>query len=373
MAEEKDYYKILGVEKNATKEEIKKAYKQLAKKYHPDLNKESDAEHKFKEVNEAASILADDQKRQKYDQYGSKAFSGGGGPEGFDFSGMGSNFDFGDIFDAFFGGGGNSHFGGRGRNRDQAGSDLRYDLTISLEEAAEGVKKDLKIRKRVSCNHCKGLGGKDIETCKTCHGQGMVRQTRRTAFGIFQTTTACPDCNGNGKQTKHPCSHCEGTGISVDTVHIKVDIPTGVENEMRLRVQGEGDAGARGAGAGDLYVFITVTEHEFFSREGADLHLAIPISFVQATLGTEIEVPTLFGRGKLKIPAGTQTGTIFRLREKGMPELHSHHQGDELITVTVEIPKKLNSKQKQALEEFAKASGDDVQPQKGLFAKIFGR
>lgn len=373
MNDDKDFYKILGVEKNASKEEIKKAYKKLAKKYHPDLNKDDPkAESKFKEVNEAASILGDDQKRQQYDQLGSAAFKNGGAG-GFNYSnfGGGGSFDFGDIFDQFFGGG-RSPFGGR-RRSNQPGSDLRQDITISLEEAAEGVQKELKVRKRVACEYCGGMGGSGAETCSTCHGQGMVRQARRTAFGIFQTTGACPDCNGTGKKFRHVCEHCNGNGVSIKTVHIKVDIPAGVEDNVRLRVSGEGDAGLKGGEPGDLYVFISVEEHEYFEREGEDLHLSIPISFVQATLGTEIEVPTLFGKAKLKIPSGTQTGTTFRLRDKGMPALRSTHRGDQMVTVDVDVPKRLNNKQKRALEAFAEASGDEVQPQKTLFKKIFGK
>lgn len=380
MSDDKDYYKILGVEKNASKEEIKKAYKKLAKKYHPDLNKEAGSEAKFKEINEAASILGNDQKRQQYDQFGSAAFKNGGpggfGGGGFDFSGFrqGGSFDFEDIFDAFFGGGGGSMGGGRRRQRaHQPGSDLRTDLTITLEQAAEGLEKELKVRRRVACEKCEGQGGFDKQTCPTCGGQGAVRQAQRTPFGTFATTVACPDCKGSGESFGKLCDDCDGAGVVMDTQRIKVEIPTGVEDGMRLRVAGEGDAGLRGAPAGDLYVFISIKEHDYFVRDGEDLRLDIPISFVQAALGDDIDVPTLFGKAKLKIPAGTQTGTTFRLKGKGMPVLHHSSNGDQLVTVTVEVPEKLSNKQKKALEEFAKASGESVTPQKSLFKKIFGK
>ncbi|MFP4524338.1 MAG: molecular chaperone DnaJ [Candidatus Woesearchaeota archaeon] len=381
MAEDKDYYEILGVSKDASKEDIKKAYKRLAKKYHPDLNKDNpEAEQKFKEVNEAASVLGDEKKRQQYDQFGSAAFKNGGqgGPggfSGFDFSGFqGGGFDFEDIFDAFFGGGGGGPFGGRRRRQEeQRGSDLRYDMTITLEEAAEGVEKEVKVRKRVPCKECGGAGGSGVETCGTCHGNGVVRQTKRTPFGVFATTGPCPTCGGAGKTFREPCQACDATGVQTDTVTIKVDIPAGVDDGMRLRVPGEGDAGLKGAPAGDLYVFISVEEHEYFERDGDDLKLEVPISFVQAALGDDIEVPTLQGRASLKIPAGTETGTTFRLRSKGMPRLRGGGFGDQLVTVRVEVPKRLSSKQKRALEEFAEASGDSVEPQKGFFKKIFGK
>ncbi|MBN1275503.1 molecular chaperone DnaJ [Candidatus Woesearchaeota archaeon] len=371
---EKDYYDILGVGRDASKEDVKKAYKRLAKKYHPDLNKDDpDAERKFKEVNEAASVLGDEQKREQYDRLGADAFKNGtGGFSGFDFSGFGraQGFDFEDIFDTFFGGRG---FGSRRRGADQPGADLRYDLSVTLEEAAEGVQKEFKVRKRVPCERCGGLGGTGMETCRTCHGQGVVRQARRTAFGVFQTTIACPECDGSGRRFEETCDACGGSGVETKAVRIKVEVPAGVEDGVRLRVQGEGDAGLRGGEPGDLYVFVTVEEHEHFVREGVDLRLVIPVSFVQATLGAEIEVPTLFGRAKLKIPAGTQTGTTFRLGGKGLPSLRGSRRGDQLVTVEVDVPRRLNGRQQRSLEAFAETLGEGVRPQQSLFEKIFKR
>lgn len=377
MADEKNYYKILGVEKGASKEDIKKAYKKLAKKYHPDINKDEGATEKFKELNEAASILGDDQKRSQYDQFGSAAFQNGSGNGagygGFDFSGFGGGgVDFDDLFESFFGGG--SPFGASRRTRRrtvQKGADLREDVTITLKEAAQGVTKEISIRKRVQCDDCDGQGGKDVQTCHTCHGQGMVQQARRTPFGMFSTTTQCPACGGIGKTFKHPCKSCDATGVVMTSKTLDVEIPAGVDDGMRLRVQSEGDAGLRGGPNGDMYLFISVKPHEFFDRQGEDLHIEIPISFVQAALGDEIEVPTLFGRAKLKIPSGTETDTVFRLRDNGLPVIQSSRKGDQFVKVVVDVPKKLSSKQKKALEDFAKASGEQSTPQKSLFKRFF--
>ena len=233
------------------------------------------------------------------------------------------------------------------------------------------MRKDITMRKRQSCDSCDGAGGSGAKTCATCHGQGAVRETKRTPFGMFATTVNCPRCGGSGQTFEKTCDSCDGSGAKVDSGTVKVEIPPGVEDGMRLRVAGEGDAGIRNGGSGDLYVFISIEEHDYFTREGDDLHLEVPISFVQAARGDEIEVPTLQGKATLKIPAGTQTGTIFRLRGKGMPILQSSRHGDELIEVTVEVPEKLSSKQKKALDAFASASGSSVKPQEGFFKKIF--
>jgi len=374
----KDYYKILGVEKNASKEEIKKAYKKLAKKYHPDLNKESNASEKFKELNEAASVLGDDQKKQQYDQFGSDSFKTGGnagagayGTGGFDFSGFDFS-DFGDIFDTFFGGrrGG---FGGRKPNkRDNRGNDLRTDMELSLEEAAFGTKKQISINKKQTCKECDGEGGKDIVTCPDCHGTGHKIEAKRTVFGIFQTTRPCSTCGATGKVIKNPCKQCHGIGTENKTKKIEVDIPEGIEDNSRLRVSGEGEAGFRGGPSGDLYVVIHIKSHKFFERHNNDIYIEIPISIVQASLGTEIEVPTLDGKANLKIPSGTQPNTIFKMRGKGIPFLHSHGRGDQLVRVNVQIPEKLSKKQKELLNVFAEASGEDAEPQKSFFKKFFG-
>jgi len=362
-----DYYHILGVEKGASKDEIKKAYKTLAKKYHPDLNHEESAAEKFKEVNEAASVLGDDKKREQYDAVGHAAFQqssrGGGRPEGFDYNQFHGDFDFGDIFDMFFSG------GARGP-RTLRGDDLRYDLELTLEEAAFGAKKKVNLTKYDRCSSCKGRGGDKTETCSACHGQGMVRQARRTPFGVFQSTGPCGTCGGTGQTVKHICKDCDGEGIEHTRKTVEVTIPAGVDDGTRVRVSGEGNAGPRGSPAGDLYIFLSVEPHDVFERKGFDIHVDVPISFAQAVLGAEIEVPTLDGRSRLKVPKGTQTHTVFRLREKGVPVLQSHSRGDQYVRVVVVTPEKLTKKQEQALREFSGERSDDEKLQKGLFAKL---
>lgn len=365
----KDYYEILGVAKDATREEIKKAYKKLAKKYHPDLNKDdAEADAKFKEVNEAAAILGNEEKRRQYDSVGHNAYTQGqrqgGGAGGFDYSGFGEGMDFDDIFESFFGG-----FGGRRRRR---GDDLRYDITISLREAAKGVSRTIHVRKENMCSTCAGKGGTETTQCSTCHGQGRVRQTRSTPFGYFQTTGACPHCEGRGYQITETCTKCDGRGTVLETKELKVDIPAGVDAGTRLRMTGEGEAIPHGT-SGDLYVFIDVTPDEDFVREGDDVHLEVPISFFQATMGAEITVPTLDGKAKLKIPAGTQSGTNFRLRGKGMQHLHRSGTGDQIVTVQVVTPKKLNKKQEALLQELAEEFGEEVHPEKSLLQKLKDR
>ncbi len=366
----KDYYKILGVDKGATKEEIKKAYKKLAKKYHPDLNKESDAADKFKEINEAASVLGDEEKRAQYDRFGTADTSSGGFDyRNFSQGNFGADFDFGDIFDMFFGGG----FSGRGR-RSYRGSDLRFDIQLTLEEVAEDIEKTVKLRRMETCPKCEGTGAKsdsDITTCNNCNGTGRVTRTKRTPFGMFQTTGTCHVCNGEGKIIKNPCTKCEGKGRVLNTAQIKINIPAGVEDGMRLRVVGEGEAGLKGGPSGDLYVVIHVKEHNVFERQGDDLYVEVPISFSQAALGDTIEVPTLNGKTKLKIPNGTQSHTIFRIKAKGIPHLNSYGKGDEKVKVVVQTPEKLNKEQKELLDEFQKASGE--KPSTSFFKKIFDK
>ena len=367
----KDYYKILGVEKNATKEEIKKAYKRLAKKYHPDLNKNADAAEKFKEINEAAAVLADDEKRTQYDQYGTTAdhFKGF---EGFDFSDFVSDigdfgFDFDSIFESFFGG---SPFGSRRRRARRRGADLRYDLEITLEEAAKDTIKHIVIPRLEPCSKCHGSGAEsesDIVNCPDCGGSGMQRRTQRTPFGIFSTTTTCGKCRGQGKYIKEECAVCDGTGVVKKTRKIEIKVPTGAEEGTNLRVIKEGEAGEKGAEPGDLYIIIHVKEHEIFERHGDDIYIKIPIPFTIAALGGEIEVPTLEGKVKLKITAATQNNTIFRMKGKGIPYLHGHGTGNQNVEVIVEVPEKLSKKQKELLKEFEKES----KKKKGFLGKIF--
>lgn len=371
----KDYYQILGVDKNATKEEIKKAYKKLAKKHHPDLNKDDpEATEKFKEINEAAAVLGDDEKRAQYDQFGStyEQFSGGRGFDfsdfGFDFGGSsGGMFDFGDIFDQLFGAG----FGGgrRTRRASRRGSDLRYDIEITLEEAAEGISKNLTIPRLAKCEECNGSGAKsdsDIVECPDCGGSGAVRKTQRTPFGMFSTTSTCRKCHGQGKYIREECPTCDGTGVVKQTRKLEVKIPAGAEQGTNLRMSGEGEAGQKGAEQGDLFIVIHVKEHDLFERHGDDIFVKVDIPFTTAALGGEIQVPTLKGKAKLKIHSGTQSGTVFKMRDLGIPYLHGSGVGDELVQVDISIPKKLSSKQKQLLQEFEKLS-----KKKGLFKKVF--
>ncbi|MBU0461956.1 MAG: molecular chaperone DnaJ [Nanoarchaeota archaeon] len=372
----KDYYKTLGVDKSASREEIKKAYKTLAKKYHPDMNKEADAADRFKEINEAASVLGDPKKREQYDRFGTADFSGfQGGTGGFDFSDFGKHsesFDFGDIFDSLFSGG----FGGfRGSRRrgPRKGRDLRYDLEIELEDAVRGAEKEIFIPRLETCSKCKGSGAEsssDIEKCNDCHGSGMVTRSQRTPFGIFQTTTTCSTCGGQGTIIKELCPMCDGEGRIRKERKIKASIPAGVDNGTMLRIGEEGEAGEKGARPGDLYVVISVASHKIFERQENDLYVEVPISFVGAALGDDIEVPTIDGKAKLKVPAGTQSNTLFRMKGHGVPYINSSEKGDEFVKVVVYTPKNLNKKQKEMLKKLAKELGDQIKPQKGFLERL---
>ncbi len=369
----KDYYKTLGVEKNASKDDIKKAYKKLAKKYHPDLNKDSSATDKFKEINEAASVLADDKKRAQYDQFGSAetSFSPGFDFNKFDFSDFGfGRFDFGSIFDDLFGGG--FSFGGQSR-RPRRGSDLMYETEITLHEAAKGVKKKVELPRMEVCPDCKGSGAfseSDIKTCDNCNGRGMASTTRRTPFGVISTTSGCRKCAGSGKIVEKECEKCDGKGKIKKHVTIDVSIPEGIENGSTLRLQGEGQAGDIGGPAGNLYVVVRIKPHKVFERVGDDIYIEVPISFTQAVFGSEITVPTLDSKAQLKIPKHTQTDTLFRMKGKGIPNLNGRSKGNQFVKVVVQTPEKLNKKQKDLLKEFAKLSGEDARPDKGFFEKL---
>lgn len=375
MAKE-DYYELLGVSKSATADELKKAYRKKAVQFHPDKNPgNKEAEEKFKKVSEAYDVLNNADKRAAYDRYGHAAFQnggaggGGGGGGGFHdpfdifrdvFGQQGRGGGGGGIFDEMFGGGGGGHSGG------QDGADLRYDLEITLEEAARGAQKDISFRKNVSCDRCHGTGaepGSKPVTCPTCRGAGQVRRSG----GIITFTQACPTCGGAGSKVDKPCTSCRGEGRMPKTTKLNVKIPAGVDTGSRLRSSGNGEAGVGGGETGDLYIVLSVKEHELFERHGDDLFCEIPIKFTLATLGGTIEVPTLFGKGTLKIPTGTQSGTTFRLREKGMPTLRGGRQGDQLVRVQVEVPKTLTAEQKTLLEEFAKISGDASEPTSKTF------
>ena len=353
----KDYYEVLGVGKDASKDEIKKAYKKLAKKYHPDINKDAGSEAKFKEINEAAAILGDDQKRQQFDKFGTADTSGF---QGFDFGG----FDFEDLFGTFFGGGNNRS---RGQSR---GSDLRLDLEITLEEAFSGVEKTVVIPRMEECDKCSGSGAKtssDVKTCQDCNGQGVVREQKRTVFGIFATTATCRTCKGQGKIITENCDFCEGEGRVHNNRKLDVNIPAGADTGTRLRVMGEGEAGELGGSTGNLYIIIHVRDHELFTREGDNLSIDVPITFGQAALGSEVEVPTINGKTKLKIPSGTQTHTIFRIKGKGMPSLEGYGSGDQNVRVILQVPEKLTKKQKDLIKEF------DEKKKKGFFDDWFNK
>lgn len=370
MAQE-DYYNLLDVSREASAEEIKKAYRKMAIKYHPDKNPgNKEAEEKFKSISEAYEVLKDPEKRAAYDRYGHAAFSGagagGGRPGGggfhdpFDifrevFSGGGGS--GGGIFEEFFGGGG----GGRGGNGSQRGSDLRYDLQISLEEAAAGIEREISYRRPVVCRRCNGNGaepGSKTVTCPTCGGSGQVTSSR----GFFSIRQTCPTCGGTGQKIEQVCTRCHGEGREVINSTLKVKIPAGVDSGSKLRSIGNGEAGMRGGAPGDLYIVIHLKEHEIFERRDDDLFCEIPIKFTLAALGGKIDVPTLNGKANLKIPPGTQTGTTFRLRNKGMPNLRTGRYGDQLIRVQVEVPTSLTNEQRSKLEEFALASGDANEP-----------
>ena len=357
----RDPYETLGVSRSAAVEEIKTSYRKLAMKHHPDRNPgDAAAEESFKEISQAYDILIDPDKRAAYDRYGYAAFQGpGGGP------GAGFHDPF-DLFREVFGSGGGGifehFFGGSGGGADQArGADLRYDLEIKLEEAARGVEKEIEIGKPGRCSACGGSGGgpgAHLHTCPTCRGRGQVIATR----GFFQVAQPCPRCHGAGEMFDHPCKVCRGDGRAETTTRIKLKIPAGIEDSSRLRSSGNGEAGVRGAASGDLYVVVHIREHAVFARDGDDLFCEMPVSFVIAALGGEINVPTLEGKASIKVPAGTQNGTVFKLRGKGMPHLRGSGQGQLLVRAVVEVPTKLTPGQRRKLEEFAESCGDQNAP-----------
>ncbi len=372
MAKE-DYYELLGVAKGATEEELKKAYRKKAVQYHPDKNPGDKAsEEMFKKVSEAYEILKDPDKRAAYDRYGHAAFQGPGGMPGRGGGGMSGAGGFHDPFDIFRevfgqgaargGGGGifDEMFGG-GRDGGRDGDDLRYDLEVTLEEAARGVEKEISFRRQAICERCDGSGaepGSKRVTCPTCRGAGQIRRSG----GIIVFTQTCPTCGGAGKKVEKPCTACRGEGRVNSNTKLNVRIPPGVDTGSRLRSSGNGAAGASGGQAGDLYIVLTVKEHELFERQGDDLFCEMPIKFTLATLGGTIEIPTLSGKASLKIPPGTQSGTTFRLRDKGMPNIRTGRPGDQLVRMHVEVPSSLTAEQRKLLEEFARVSGDASEP-----------
>ena len=378
MADTKrDYYEVLGVEKNADESTIKKAYRGLAKKYHPDMNPgNAEAEVKFKEASEAYAVLSDPERKRQYDQFGHAAFENGGagGFGGFDFNSADFGDIFGDIFGDMFGGG----FGGAGRSSRKTGprkgADMRLRMELKFEEAAFGIEREISLQREEECDTCHGSGAKpgtSTTTCPTCNGTGEVRQTTRTPFGNMINVAPCPNCQGAGTIIEHKCETCFGQGRVKKAKKINVKIPAGVDDGATIKMSGEGQLGYKGGPRGDLYIIINVIPHKLFERDGYNVYLEMPITFVQAALGDEVEVPTLDGKVKYKIPEGTQSGTVFRLRGKGIPHLRSTQRGDQLVKVSVEVPKKLSEKQKDLLRDFAKETGTEVNEQsRNFFDKV---
>lgn len=357
----RDYYEVLGVAKTASEDEIKRAYRGLAKKYHPDISKEQNAEEKFKEVQEAYEVLSDPTKREQYNQFGHQGPNMGSGFEGFNFGGFGG---FEDILSSMFGGGRT-----RGTQRSNQGSDIRTSITISFEEAAFGVEKELNISRFDTCSHCSGLGAEsksDISVCPTCRGRGRVVVEQNTIFGRMQTETTCSTCNGSGEVIKNKCSVCGGEGRVKKNSKIKVKIPSGIDNGQGFKLSGHGNAGRKGGPKGDLYVSVNVKPHEIFQRDNLDIYLEIPITFSQAALGDSIEVPTLHGDVNLKIPSGTQTGTKFRLNNKGITNGRTNRTGNQYVIANIITPTKLTMEQKDIFRNLSKTNEQN----ESIFDKI---
>ena len=376
MADKRDYYEVLGVEKTASDDEIKKAYRKKAKEFHPDLHPgDKEAEDKFKEANEAYEVLSDPDKKSKYDRFGHAGVDpnyGAGGPGG-GFGGM--DFDLGDIFGSFFGGG----FGG-GRqanpNAPRRGSDTQARVTLSFEEAAKGCKKKVEFSRIELCPECHGSGaasGTSPETCPDCHGRGQVNVQQRTPFGVIQTSKSCSRCGGKGQIIKTPCSKCKGKGAVSKKVTLEVDIPAGIDDRQVLNVGGQGNSGANGGPSGNLHVTVLVRPHPFFERDGYDVWCEVTISFAQAALGDTLEVPTLEGKVRYDVPAGTQPGTVFKLKGRGIQSLNGRGKGDQLVRLVVDVPKNLTSRQKELLREFEKESGSKAPSGDGNGKGFFGK
>lgn len=365
MASKRDYYEVLGVSRTATDEELKKAFRKLAFQYHPDRNKNHDAEERFKEINEAYEVLSDSEKRAKYDRFGHAGAQPAGGFEGFgDFGG------FGDIFETFFGGAATAT-----RRGPQKGTDLHLNLTLTFEEAVFGCSKEVQVSRHEVCQDCKGSGsepGTQPAKCPNCNGLGQVRRVQQSIFGQFVNVATCPRCHGEGRIITNPCTKCRGSGQVRQIRWLSISVPPGVDNESQMRLSGEGDRGAKGGPPGDLYVSIAVQEHKLFRRQGSDILLELPVSFPQAALGDEIQISTLEGPQPFKIPAGTQPGKVFTLRHKGIAHVRGGGRGDMLVRIRVVIPEGLTEYQRKLLQELAKTMNQEVSPQdgKGFFDKI---
>ena len=385
MVAKRDLYEVLGVSKDASDADIKRAYRKLSKQYHPDINKEAGAEEKFKEIAEAYEILSDSQKRAAYDQYGhasydpNSGFSGGGFGGGFEgFGGFGSQGfsgsytgGFEDIFDTFFGGGGGRR--GNRANMPRQGADLQYVMDLTFEEAIFGKEEVIHYHRNAECETCHGTGAKpgtDPVTCSKCHGAGVINVERATPFGRMMSQTTCDVCGGTGQEIKEKCETCHGHKHVEETHKVKVKVPAGVENGNQMPLRGQGEAGENGGPYGDLYVIFRVGKSDTFEREGADIFYELPINFAQAALGDEVDVPTVHGKVKLKVPAGTQSGTVLRLRGKGAPRLRGSGMGDQHVTVRVVTPKHLTDKQREAMQIFAKEAGTHVEGEGNFFDKM---
>lgn len=379
----RDYYEILGLSREASQDDIKQAYRRLARKYHPDVNPDDPrAEEKFKELKEAYDILSDPDNRARYDRFGHQAFqeAGSGYRSGPDFGPQGPGFgdfqdmgDLDDIFEMFFGGGFGGRTRGRSRTSPRRGADLRYDLRITLEDVARGLEKELEMTRTEQCEECEGSGaaaGSAPANCDACGGTGQVRQARRTPLGQMVNVTTCRTCGGAGTIITSPCGVCGGEGRRRRRRKINIQVPAGVEDGTRLRLNGEGEAGSRGGPPGDLYVYVSVQPHSSFTRDGPDVYCDTRISMTQAVLGTEIEVPTLYGEARLNIPPGTQPGKRFRMRGQGLPRLRGQGHGDQLVRVNVEIPERLNQQQRKLLEELATSFGEEPRREEGLFQRV---
>ena len=370
----KDLYEVLELQKGASEEEIKKAYRRLAKKYHPDLNPgNKEAEEKMKEVNAAYEILSDPEKKARYDQFGhagvDPSYGAGGG--GYAQYGGFEDFDLGSIFDSFFGGGMGAQ---TRRNGPRRGENIQVNLNLTFEEAAFGCEKEITVNRVEKCPDCNGTGAKpgtSAETCPDCHGTGQVKTTQRTVFGVFSSTAPCSRCHGTGKIIKEPCSTCRGTGSVRKSRTLTVKIPAGIDNGQTISMRGEGHAGANGGSPGDIYVTVNVKPHALFKRRGQDVMIEMPVTFVQATLGAELTVPTIDGKVSYNMPEGTQPDTIFRIRGKGIPKLNGRGRGDHYVKVKIEIPRNLNHEQKEILRKFDDSIGDgQYKEKKGFFDKM---
>ncbi len=366
----RDYYEILGIEKTASKEEIKKAYKKLALQHHPDRSKEEGSEEKFKEISEAYAVLSDDQKRKAYDQFGHAGFN-----QQYSQEDIFRNANFEDIFSDLFGEGGSifdMFFGGGGRRGTPRGQSIQVETTIDFEDVITGIEKTITLKRNIPCDHCKGTGAKDgdFKNCGTCHGRGYQVKQQRTPFGVFQAQMPCSTCQGQGHIPKEECKHCDGDGVIYKEKPLKVKIPQGIDDGQTLRIRGEGVA-VKGGIAGDLLVVVHVRPHEYFEREGTTVHLTYPITFTQAALGDDITVPTLEGEATIKIPPGTQSEATFRLKGKGLPTLHGEDIGDFFVHIQVRTPEKLTKRARELLRELAKENKESLKPGKGFFKKLF--